>query len=368
MRYTAIATAGVLVLLVASAVTFGAAKPPSPTGTIKLVHDSVGAAKSRTPAWVTRANRFSIGSSSTRGIKVAGVTVKTSVRVSGKNLYLGFDSNGDGTIAKNEWKMIPRSKTMLLRGKTGDKSYTIRLMDMVTNYNKKTVTCWGQALIRSSMKGTLANTTVRLLDDNMDGKFTQTAAQAGDAILIGRSTVAIPLRSIHRIGRNFYRLKVASDGSSIDYERMDDTTVGEVRAIFPANTLKSLVLVGKDSAFDVKIDGKAGIPAGTYSLLYGIVSRSAATLTFRPGRETPKYEITGDMINTLRIGKPIRVNFNASYSKGKIELSAGGVSIVGSGSEIYGPLNFNRDGNLRLPQVTILNGRRPVSSSNMKYG
>jgi hypothetical protein len=368
MRYTAIATAGVLVLLAVSTVTFGAAEPQAKTGTIKLVHDATGGAKCRTPGWAAGNNRFSIGSSSTMGIKVDGVTVKTSVRNTGKSILLGFDRNGDGTIAKNEWKIIPRSRTMLISGKAGGKSYTIRLVDMAVSYNKKTATCWGQTVIRSSMKGMLGKTTVRLLDDNMDGKITQTPGRDGDAILIGRSGAAIPLRSLHRIGKDLYRLKVAPDGSSIDYERVDDAAIGQVRAIFPANTLKSLVLVSRDSAFDVKTDGVAGIPAGTYSLMYGTVSRSAATLTFRPGETTPKYDITNGMINTLRIGKPLRVNFLASYSKGKVGLSASAVSIVGSGSEIYGPLNFNQGGNIRPPQVTILNGRRPVSSSSMKYG
>ncbi len=368
MRYLTIAALGTMVLLAASGMTWGATEDES-SGTIKMIYDSRGASRARTPAWAAGLNRFSVGSSSTMGIKVAGVKVTTSARISGKNILLGFDRSGDGTISKAEWAIIPRTRTMLISGKADGKPYVIRLVDITASFTKTTVSCWGQALVRSSMKGTLGRIPVRIIDDNMDGKFSQKPSKGGgDAILIGGSTAAIPLREVHRIGKDFYRLKVAPDGSSIDYERMADTAVGQVRAIFPANTLKSLVLVGKDSAFDVRTDGAAGIPAGSYRLSYGVVSRSAATLTFRPGQGTPQYDIQDGMINTLRIGKPVRLNFVASYGNNKIGLSAPNVSVLGSGSEIYGPLNFTEGGNLRPPKVTILNGTRVVSSSTMKYG
>jgi hypothetical protein len=240
---------------------------------------------------------------------------------------------------------------------------------MRVSYNKKTVSCWGQATILSSMAGMLGRTPVRILDDNMDGAFSQKPSGfGGDAILIGSSRSAIPLRGVHRIGKDLYRLKVASDGTSIDYERLSDTAVGQVKAKFPANSLKSLVLIGSDCAFDVKTDGDLGIPAGTYKLAYGLVSRSATTLKFRPGMSTPKYEIQDGMINTLRIGAPVRLDFAASYRAGKVGLSANAVSVVGSGSEIYGPLDFTRGGDARPPTVTMLSGRRVASSTSMKYG
>ncbi|MDP6542689.1 MAG: hypothetical protein QGH60_01785 [Phycisphaerae bacterium] len=369
MRHLTIAVLVTMMLLASTGIARGAPEAKS-SGTIKLTYDSTGASRARTPGWAMGYNRFSVGSSASRmGIRVGGTTVKTSARVSGKTVYLGFDRSGDGTISKAEWAPIPRSKTMLISGKAAGTSYVIRLVDIVARYNKTTVTCWGQALIRSSMKGTLGRTPVRILDDDMDGKFSQTgSARGGDAILIGSSSAAVPLRAMHRIGKNIYRLKVASDGSSIDYELVADTAVGQVRAMFPANTMKSLVLVGRDCAFDVKTDGVAGIPAGPYLLAYGVVSSSATTLTFRPGRGTPQYDIKDGMINTLRIGKPVRVNFAASYGKGKVGLSASMVSIVGSGSEVYGPLDFTKGGNIRPPTVTMLNGRRVASSSTMKYG
>jgi len=304
------------------------------------------------------------------GIRVAGKTVKTSAKRVGTNFFLGFDRSGDGVISKAEWALIPRSNTLLISGKSDGVSYSLALYDMRVNFNKKTVSCWGQAIIRSSMAGTVDRVPVRLLDDNMDGKFTQTssARTGGDAILIGSSSSAIPLRKIHRIGKNIYRLRVAEDGSSIDYERLDDTEMGLVKAVFPASSLKSLVLVGSDSAFDVKTDGLAGIPAGSYSLAYGTVGRSASSLSFKPGRTTPQYDIQAGMINTLRIGSPVRLEFGASLRAGKVGLSANAVSVVGSGSEVYGPLDFTKGGNAKPPQVIMLNGRKVVSAKTMEYG
>ena len=368
MRNFAVAALGAITLLAFSGTARGVAKTES-SGTAKLTYDSRGASRARTPAWAAGYNRFSVGSSSSQGIKVAGQTVKTSARVSGNRVYLGVDRSGDGVISKAEWALIGPTRTMLISGKIDGKPYVIRLINIVVRFNKKAVSCWGQTLIRSSMKGSIGRIPVRILDDDMDGKFSQKpVGRGGDAILIGTSVAAVPLREIHRIGRHIYRLKVAEDGSSIEYKQLPDTPVGRVTATFPNSSLKSLVLVGENSAFDVKTDGRMGIPGGTYKLAYGVVARSTSSLTFHPSRATPKYDIKGGMINKLRIGSPIRLNFVASSGKGKIGLSASTVSIVGSGDEVYGPLNFSRGGNVRPPTVTLLNGRKVASSSTMKYG
>jgi hypothetical protein len=367
MRQFTIAVIAAAVLLSLCGVSPGAEAEPSGTATLK--YDARGALRVKTPAMMSTYNRFSVGSSSSMGIKVAGKPIKTSARVTGRSFYLGFDRNGDGAISKAEWGVIPKSGTMLISGKSGDLSYVIRLVKMRVSYNRKTVSCWGQALIRSSMAGTVGRVPVRILDDNMDGKFTQgSSGSSGDAIMIGSSASAIPLRQVHRIGKYIYRLKVAEDGSSIDYQRMDDAELGLVNAIFPANSLKSLVLVGKDAAFDVKTDGLAGIPAGTYKLAYGTVSRGSAALVFKPSRATPDYEIQAKMVNTLRVGSKVRMDFGASFRGGKVGLAARDVMVIGSGSEIYGPLDFTEGGNAKPPRVIMLSGRRVLSSSSMKYG
>lgn len=369
MRYFTGAALAAMVVLSGPGLTWGAPAAEPATGTIKMVYDAGGAAKARTPALVLGENRFSVGSDSTMGIKVAGTTVKTSARVKGRDILIGFDSNGDGKISKSEWTAIPMTRTLKLSGKVDGKQFVINLVNIWADYNRTTVNCWGQTLIRSSMKGSVGGIPVRILDDDLDGKFNQKpSGRGGDAILIGNSSAAIPLRQVHKIGKDFYRLKVSQDGSSIDYQRLDDTAVGRVEATFPTDTLKALVLVSEDSAFDMRTDGASGIPAGKYKLSYGVVSTASALLTFRPSGTTPDYDIQAGMINTLRIGKPVRLAFGANYRAGKIGLSAGAVWVVGSGTEIYGRLNFNKGGNVRPPRVSILDGDKTISTANMEYG
>jgi len=366
---TIAALAAALLLTVRGSVQ--AAATSDPTGTATLKYDSRGASRVQTPAMIMGHNRFSVGSSSSMGVKVAGKTVKTSVRILGKKFLLGFDRNGDGAISKAEWAVIPPTGNMIISGKSDGDSYVLGLTKMRVTCNKMTVSCWGQAIIRSSMAGSIDRIRVRILDDNMDGQFNQTpkVQSFGDAIQIGSSSSAMPLRAIHRIGKHIYRLKVASDGSSIDYERLEDVELGQVKATFPRNSLRSLIMVGKDSAFDIKTDGLAGIPGGTYRLAYGAVGRSAASgLTFKPSTATPNYDIQPQMMNTMRIGTPLRLDFSADIRGGKVGLSAYNVKVMGSGSEVYGPIDFTRGGNAKPPTVTMLNGRRVVSSSSMKYG
>jgi len=364
MRNVLIAALAAGIVFCASAGPVYAAAEKSGSGTAKLTYDPMGAARARTPAWAANANRFSFGGSSS--LRVAGALVKASTRLKGKIFYVGIDRDGNGSISSREWTTVPRTRTLLISGKAGDKKYVVLLADLVTAYNtKKVASCWGQALIRSAVKGTIEGTPVRLLDDDMDGTYSQ---RGRDAILIGRSQAAVPLKQVHQIGKYFYRLEVTGDGSSIGYTRLADTPVGLVRAPISSSALKSLILTGKDASFDIVAAGKNGIPAGSYRLAYGLVSSGSTTLAFRPGQTTPQYDIEAGMINTLRIGKPVRLDFYASMSRGKVGLSAGSVKIVGSGSEIYGPLNFNKGGNVRPPSVIMLNGTKIVSRKNMEYG
>jgi len=197
-----------------------------------------------------------------------------------------------------------------------------------------------------------------------DREFSQSGSSR-HAILIGSMPLAIPLRKQHKIGNNFYRLEVAADGTSITWAQLVDVSVGVVRTSFSSRALKGLVLTGGDSAYDVKACGSGGIPAGDHQLAFGVVGGKSPTV-FRPGKSALTYPIQDGMINTLRIGAPLRVNFKATIIGRKINVSPG-MSILGAGNEVYGPFDYSQGGNAR-PRVTIVAGSKTITNSRMGYG
>lgn len=353
-------------IAVTASLGFGAKEGES--GTVKLKYASGRPlTKAITPSWAKRANTFSIKPTGST-VKIGGSAVVAGARKSGATSQIGLDCNGDGKVSGREWHTIPKSGRASFSGKAGDKQFAVHLWDLRVYVNTKSgqlTDIYGRATICSGMKGFINSVPVYILDDDLDGEFSQSGSSR-DAILIGSTPLAIPLRKQHKIGNNFYRLEVAADGTSITWTQLVDVSVGVVRTSFSSRALKGLVLVGEDSAYDVKACGSGGIPAGDYQLAFGVVGGKSLTV-LRPGKSALTYPIQGEMINMLRIGAPLRVNFKATIVGRKVSVSAW-MSILGAGNEVYGPFDYSSGGNAR-PKVTIVAGSKTVSNNTrMGYG
>ena len=365
MRYSIVRTTAAVGMIAVMA-SLGFAAEEGESGTVSLTYASGGAiSKALTPAWANHGNTFSI--EPTGGtLKIAGSAVAAGARKSGLTCQIGLDCNGDGKISGREWNTIPRSGGVSFSGKADDKQFAVRLwgLRVYLAKSRKITGIYGRATIRSGMKGVINSVPVYILDDDLDGKFSQ-SGRSRDAILMGTSTLAIPLRKQHKIGNKFYRLEVASDGTSITWTQLADVSVGVVRTSFSSTALKGLVLVGRDSAYDVKACGSGGIPEGDYQLAFGVVGGKSYTV-FRAGKSALTYPVQGGMINTLRIGAPLRVDFKVTIVGKKISVSPV-LSILGAGNEIYGPFDYSKGGNAK-PRVRIMAGSRIIGKGRMEYG
>lgn len=298
-------------------------------------------------------------------ISVAGTNVLVGAQHAGNDFAIGMDLDGSGAIDRKELAAVGKTRSVsfdLKIGASGDKKdYSIALTDLRFAVQGNAVAVFmGKALINCCRKGTVNGVEVRILDDNMDGKFTQDGL---DAIAIGTSPAALPLRAVHQIGSKICRLEVAEDGSTLTATPLSDVKLGVVDSSYKTAALKCLILSGKEGAFDVAASGRTGIPAGEYKLAYGVLASGQEMVAMVPTTASPTYAIEADKLNTIRIGAPLKVQFAAAYADNKVTVSPA-IQVVGAGGERY-PMDFNASAR---PHVLFMNGESVLSDNAMEFG
>jgi hypothetical protein len=370
-----------------SSALFAAGRAAPDAGKMTLTYDSGKNVKCLTPRWSSGGVPLNINAGSGNA-SIAGADVPVAGWKSGAFYRIGLDMNGDGIVNSEEYRKVAPSGSVVLTGKVGEKEVSVRCADVLVNYDDKKGEVqslkWRMQGVYGWV-GKIGSVSVRILDENLDGKY---GNDGNDAIQIGESKLALPFRGKHRIGDDFYTLKIAPDGSSLEFTKIADTKVGLVRTPFPGKFLIGLVLDGGDGAFDIQACSRTGIPAGTYQVSYGVVGdpRSPAAI-FRGRGAVLKYDIQADMKNTLRIGPPMQLVFAADYKKEtpkkddkkdknnknkkkpakgqsqtthKLSVRAA-ERVIGAGGEEYGPIKLKAP-----PVVMILQGGRTLAKTAMK--
>jgi len=305
----------------------------------------------------------------TGSLNVAGTDVKFAIRWSEPQqaFYAGLDLNGNGFLDGGEWAQMAQSGMVTFANvQAGDKKHIVRIANMRTTVR----TTGGGGILGSTGGYTIAGfyqglyqgTPIRIFDDNLDGKITQ---DGKDAIQVGRSGVAIPLRKFHQIGSQHCSLAAAEDGSSVTITPLAGEPLGIVDSSYKRG-LKVLALVDDQGrSYDLAASGRTGIPAGKYKLAYGVLADSSAFTVIKPTDKCPVYEIQAGKINTIRIGAPLWVMFSASVNAGNVTVSPV-VRIFGAAYEEY-TFDFSGVGPGR-PNVLLIEGQTILNRIPMSYG
>jgi hypothetical protein len=211
---------------------------------------------------------------------------------------------------------------------------------------------------------------VRIFDFKADGAFVQDAAQkwgqpsvmdksgfmfvqpVGDFITIGQGE-PIPLAKRHLIGGKLYDLKVAADGSSITYWPAPDGKCGKIE-VPKIPSLKSLVILGDQGAYDLVACGTSEIPVGKYKFCYGLIAQGTQTLAIsfaEWAKEPIKLEIVEGK-NAPKIGPPFAFDWKPVMSMGRLLIDANYWHIVGAGGESYREIQYSQ----WYPHVAFMEG------------
>jgi hypothetical protein len=304
-------------------------------------------------------------------LSVAGSDVKFGViwNPGLKAFLAAMDINGNGTLDPGEYIKLSQTLSGSFQVKVGDKTHAVRVADL-SIMTKGSGNIGGSAIssvaggyfICSFQQGTYDGTMVRLFDENLDGQFTQ---DGKDAIMVGKSPVAIPLMKVHQIGAQFCQLEVASDGSQVTVTPVSGLQLGVVETCFKRG-LKCLAMTDEQgNSVDLAASGKTGIPAGKYRISYGILSDGAAVTVIKPTESCPEYEIQAGKVNTLRLGKPLWVSFAASTSAAGSVTVSPRVKVFGAAGEEY---SSDLSGGPGRPHVLMMEGKRVLQDVAMSYG
>ena len=301
----------------------------------------------------------------TGSVNIGGSSVAMVGLKSGVSIYIGMDVNGDGTVSKTKdemQKLVKGQVAFKMKLPGTEEEFAVLVSKVsVTAAKGKTVSVSGAISPACAKKGVINGTPIHLFDDNLDGKFTQGGT---DAIAVGKSLVGLPLQEVHQIGAHHYKLSVSSDGSSVSFDRLVGQELGVV-TLKGESAFKCMVVTDGEKAYDLKASGAAGIPPGDYKLIYGMVGSGSSLVPFLPTKTTPTYQIKAGMINTPKIGMPLRIDFIASFAGKKVTVQPYGVRILGAGDELY-QLEFG--GKMGTPSITLKAGEKSLSTGQMAYG
>jgi len=372
----------VVAVLSLSAYCAGKARAAGDSGKLTLTYDDGKKVTCLTPRWSGGGAQVNVTGASGKA-SVGGKFVPVAGWKAGAGYRIGLDTNGDGIVNTEEYQNVAEGGSVVLTAKIGEKELSIRCSEVRLSYDEKK----GEVRnMRWRMQGVygwvgqIASVDIRILDENLDGKY---STNGQDAIRIGKARLALPLRKRHRIGEDFYELKISEDGSTLEHRKLNDLPVGLVRTPFAGKYLVGLVMDGAGGAFDIQACAKTGIPAGDYSVVYGAVGNPKSPVALYSGRKAMlKYKIEADKKNLMRIGPPLQLVFGAEYKQEeknndkntkparKQMIHRIGVKkpskVIGAAGEEYGPLVFP---NVRSPRgrpgIMILQGSRTLVKTAM---
>lgn len=266
-------------------------------------------------------------------VRIGGKSFKIGAAAKGRRLGLAIDEDGDDKISRSEFKSVHHggAATFDLKLDDSGETYPVAAIDVYVMTRRGNVTGFGGKLIPGwAMRGRVGRETIRLVDANIDGIYTQ---DGRDAILIGNNSFAVPLRDYHKIDGTLYKLDVPTDAKTIKFTPQEAPALGKVETKFPGAMLKSLVLSSEEGhSYDVVELGEEGIPAGTYKVDYAALVSGRNYAFMLPSETT--YEIQADGRNQLRLGPDFMLVFNARARGENIHISTQ-TEVMGAGGEKY---------------------------------
>ena len=307
--------------------------------------------------------RFSIkGAEGT--ISVAGQSVPFGAKWSApaNAFYVAMDRDGDGSLGRKEWVRLGKDFSASFQLKLDEATYAVRLVNLrILARTTGISSVSGACMVNGCRQGAHGTTMIRVFDDNLDGVYTQ---DGQDAIAVGRSGGAIPLRKVHQIGTQHCELEISQDGTQLTVTPLSKQEVGIVELPYKRGLACLAFTDEEGKSYDLAVSARTGIPPGSYKLSYGVLLGGGQMAVIRPTKSCPTYDIEAGKINKLRIGPPIRVSFSATYGQRRVRVSPR-VEALGAGGELY---SFDFSGGTGRPHVLLLEDKRLLQDIPMKYG
>ncbi|MHC4562129.1 MAG: hypothetical protein ACYS8X_05065 [Planctomycetota bacterium] len=312
---------------------------------------------------VPQRNAWQTETKGAKDVFIAGRQMR--LQVTGKKV--GMDIDESGSITGKEWASlgravfkVPLSEDDEEAGYLGVQVKDVDVQNVRYTDGRKATRTRGKLAPASCMIGRFTAESIRLFDDNLDGKFTQ---DGQDAILIGKGG-GLPLVKTHTVKGKLYELAVAEDGKSITFTPTESGEIVPVKVPIKSSMLGALIVSDGTNSYDLKTDKK--IRPGSYKLVYGVLTRSKKMSLMMPSSLSVTYEIKSGQSNEIAVGAPLWIKFTPKV-KGSAVVISSRMEVYGAGGEQY-EVDFDRGGNATTPVVRVGAGKKVALSAQMGYG
>lgn len=206
----------------------------------------------------------------------------------------------------------------------------------------------------ASVVGELEGESIRVLDDNLDGKYgsaPRTWAYVGmsegnfcpdmDSVVIGRSKRARPWSSMQLVDKQWYRFEMDESGKQLVATPVTVETA-TLKYKFSGGKPEWIIVKGTGGLegcyFEVTSKGTE-VPAGTYELFYGDLRKGKKQQTAKalilPGRRSKSIRVEPGKVETLELGAPFGFEFKQSLDGEVLTVVGQSVVVTGAAGERY---------------------------------
>lgn len=208
-----------------------------------------------------------------------------------------------------------------------------------------------------SVVGTLGETPVRVIDDNMDGIYGSPPVEWGhmgvieghfqsdmDSIVIGSSKRAVPWSEYQNVEGNWFKFEAENKGTSLRATPVEfDTGTLKLKTKGPKPEWVVVRGTGRleNCFYDLLQNGAKGVqvPVGSYELFLGRVSKGKKLQVMKalivPGDTTPTWEVNPGETTTVELGAPFGFEFKYEVDDEVITIDGTDVVITGKQGERY---------------------------------
>lgn len=209
----------------------------------------------------------------------------------------------------------------------------------------------------ASLVGTIGGETVRVFDDNMDGRYGPgemgwqhkgllpgVSQMEIDSLAIGKSKRAGPWSEFVKVGERWYQLATAHAGLELQATPAEVET-GLIQCTFKGPEPEYVILRGQGALNDTFVDLMANggkpveAPVGRYDLFFGIVRKGKKAQMMKalilPGKNTPSWTVEAEAPAEVVLGAPFGFSFETAIEEDMLRVQGKSVVITGVSDEHY---------------------------------
>ena len=248
--------------------------------------------------------------------------------------HFGVDTNRDGAVSTQEREVTRGKDEHIFKiriedGPDGQKRY-IGVIFKEVHPSGRSGAYSGRMAPASCKTATIDGVIVRIYDDNMDGKYT---VDGSDAVAIGESAKgAAPLYPANKIGKGFYELAIAEDGSTLTVTPMVNPETALVSMSTDPDKYITVIITDGTKACD--LTQVSEMLSGEYKLLYAAAAGAKnVPIIIIPSDKAVTYDVEANKTNELQFGEPLWVWYSGEMNGMTLRIHR--TKILGAGGEHY---------------------------------